>query len=483
MEPLGASTFFLVICISCLLFFAVCKKVSGNGKLPPGPVPLPIIGNALQLKTKNLSKTLQKVSEKYGPVFTLYFGSERVVALYGYETVKEALIDRADEFAARGSLPMADKINKGLGVIFSNGERWKQLRRFTLTTLRNFGMGKKSIEERIQEEAQSLLEKFRETQKTPFDPTFLLSCATSNVICSVIFGKRYDYDDKKFLALMSLMNDNFQTMSSAWGQLYTLFPSLMDALPGPHHRIVKNNDTAKEFVSEEVEKHQASLDPSSPQDFIDCFLVRMEQEKHNSGSEFSIENLVMTTIDLFIAGTETTSTTLRYGILLLLKHPEIQGKVQEEIDHVIGQSRSPCMVDRSQMPYTDAVIHEIQRFIALIPISVPHAVTQDTPFRQYVIPKGTTIYPILSSVLHDSREFPNPEQFDPGHFLDKNGAFKKSDFFMPFSAGKSSLAKKQNIACLLPSKLTFPAALLGPIPTNPHWCVSEATLLKLVAKL
>ncbi|KYO48168.1 cytochrome P450 2E1 precursor isoform B [Alligator mississippiensis] len=415
---------------------ATWRKRPGNGKLPPGPWSLPILGNALQLKTKDLIRTLNKLHEKYGPVFTLYFGSERVVMLHGYQAVKKALIDRGDEFVSRGKVPVIDKLFKGLGVIFSNGEQWKQLRRFALTTLRNFGMGKKSIEERIQEEAQCLVEKLSSTQKMPFDPTFLLSCTVSNVICSIVFGNRYDYEDKKFLALLDKMDDNIHLLNSQWGQFYQLFPSLMDVFPGPYNQIAINFAAVKEFISEELKKHEETLDPTSPRDFIDCFLIKMEQEKQNGKTEFHVENSVMTTLDLFSGGTETTSTTLRYGLLILLKYPDIQEKVQEEIDHVIGRMRSPCIADRSQMPYTDAVVHEIQRFIALVPLGLPRAVSQDTPFGQYLIPKGTTVYPILSSVLHDSNEFPNPEQFNPGHFLNENGTFRKSSFFMPFSAGK-----------------------------------------------
>lgn len=187
---------------------------------------------------------------------------------------------------------------------------------------------------------------------------------------------------------------------------------------------------------EKIKEHKESLDVTNPRDFIDYYLIKQKQVNHIEQSEFSLENLASTINDLFGAGTETTSTTLRYALLLLLKYPDVTAKVQEEIDRVVGRHRSPCMQDRSHMPYTDAMIHEVQRFIDLLPTSLPHAVTCDIKFRKYLIPKGTTVITSLSSVLHDSKEFPNPEMFDPGHFLNGNGNFKKSDYFMPFSTGK-----------------------------------------------
>ncbi|XP_062959421.1 cytochrome P450 2C9-like isoform X2 [Cynocephalus volans] len=367
----------LVLCLSCLLLLSLWRQSSARGKLPPGPTPVPIIGNVLQVDVKDISKSLSNFSKVYGPVFTVYFGLKPIVVLHGYEAVKEALIDMGEEFSGRGILAVAERANKGHGIIFSNGKTWKDIRRFTLMTLRNFGMGKRSIEDRVQEEARCLVEELRKTKSSPCDPTFILSCPPCNVICSIIFQNRFDYKDQNFLNLLERLNENVRILSSTW-----------------------------------------------------------LQEKHNQHSGFTIENLVYSVSDLFGAGTETTSTTMRYGLLLLLKHPEVTAKVQEEIGRVVGRHRSPCMQDRSRMPYTDAVVHEIQRYINLLPTNLPHAVTCDIKFRNYYIPKGTTIFTSLSSVLHDEKEFPNPKVFDPGHFLDESGNFKKSDYFMPFSAGK-----------------------------------------------
>ncbi|MEE6491107.1 hypothetical protein FKM82_016102 [Ascaphus truei] len=337
---------------------------------------------------------------------------------------------------ARLYLLAHDKLQYVSGVILSNGERWKQLRQFSLMTLRNFGMGKRSIEERIQEEAQCLVEDLKSYKEAPKDPTNILNQAVSNVISSVVFGRRFCYGDLAFLNLLKMFNEAFQLMSSTWGQMQEIFPVLMNHIPGPHQKIITLAENVTEFILERVKINQETLDPNLPRDYIDCFIIKMQKEKENAESEFNMRNLLMTVLSMFFAGTETLSTTLRHGFLILLKYPEIQAKVHNEIDLVIGQNRTPNIEDRNKMPYTDAVIHEIQRFSDVLPMSLTHSVTKDITFRGYNIPKGTDVIPLLCSVLRDPEQFATPDKFNPNHFLDESGCFKKSNAFMPFSAGK-----------------------------------------------
>ncbi|XP_021506281.1 cytochrome P450 2F3-like [Meriones unguiculatus] len=404
--------------------------------LPPGPTPLPLLGNLLQLQSGQLDRALMELSSRWGPVFTVWLGPRPAVVLCGYAALRDALVQQADAFSGRGAMAVFERFTHGNGIVFSNGPRWRALRNFALGVLREFGVGTRTIEDRILEEAACVLEELQATIGAPFDPRQLLDNAVSNVICSVVFGKRYDYGDPEFLRLLDLFSDNFRIMSSRWGEIYNMFPSFMDWIPGPHHRIFRNFEELRLFISEQIQWHQQSRKTGEPRDFIDCFLDQMDKEQQELESHFQDETLVMTTHNLFFGGTETTSTTLRYGLLIMLKYPEVAAKVQEELDATVGRARAPRLEDRARLPYTNAVLHEIQRFISVLPMGLPRALTRDARLRSHVLHKGTSVIPLLVSAHRDPTQFKDPDHFNPTNFLDAHGEFQNNDAFMPFAPGK-----------------------------------------------
>ncbi|XP_041646717.1 cytochrome P450 2J4-like [Cheilinus undulatus] len=403
---------------------------------PPGPWALPVVGNIFSVDHSRAHESLTQLAGKYGDVFSLRMGQEWMVVLNGFEVLKEALVNQGGSLADRPPLPLLMDMCHGLGVILSSGHLWKQQRRFVLSTLRNFGLGKKTLEPVILDELTYCLKKLKSYEGKPFNPHLCINSAASNIICSLVFGRRFEYTDEKFRTLISDLEIALQCQTSVGAQFYNSFPLLMRYIPGKHQTFLNICCNIKDFIREELKEHKQNWDPSDPRDYIDCYLNEIEMNKGRADSTFDEENLVECVLDLFVAGSETTSTTLRWAFLYMAKYTEIQASVQAEIDRVIGQSRPPSMEDRVNLPYADAVIHEIQRMGNIAPLSVPHMTNKDIQLGGYTIPKGITVIPNLTSVLFDKNDWETPFTFNPRHFLNEEGKFVKQSTFIPFSAGK-----------------------------------------------
>uniref|UniRef100_A0A667Y2V2 Cytochrome P450, family 2, subfamily P, polypeptide 6 n=1 Tax=Myripristis murdjan TaxID=586833 RepID=A0A667Y2V2_9TELE len=397
----------VLVFVCVLLLMADIWKNRVPRNFPPGPWSLPVLGDLLRVNPAKMHLQFRQFGEKYGNIFSLRLFGGRVVILTGYQTVKEALVHNGEDYTDRPVIPLFKDTFADKGLVPPNGNKWKQQRRFALHTLRNFGLGKKTLELSIQQECQYLNEAFAQQDKA-FNAQLLINNAVSNIICCLVFGDRYDVESDHSLLAVKI----------AARQFLTCCPWLMKRLPGPHQRIFTLMYKILDFMKIKIREHREDFDPSSPRDYIDCFLAEMGEDPD---SGFDLENLCYCITDLFAAGTETTATTLQWGLLFMIYYPHIQEKVQAEIDTVVGSSRQPSMTDRENMPYTDAVIHEIQRMGNILPINVPRRANKNTTLGEYTIPKGTMVLAVLDSVLHD-------ESYD--------GKFRRREAFMPFSAGK-----------------------------------------------
>ncbi|XP_054856464.1 cytochrome P450 2J2-like [Eublepharis macularius] len=425
--------FSLLLLISFILYL-FWRTGRRSKQFPPGPRPLPLIGNLLQFDMRNPLKDFDKLAQKYGPIFSLHMGGTLFVFVHGFPLVKEVLVTRGTEFAGRPQNPVIEVITKRKGIIsVPYGQVWKEQRRFSLMVLRNFGLGKRSVEERILDEATVLMQSFEENMREPFDPFCFIDNAVTNIISNFLFGKRFGYDDHSLRNILDLVHQNMKLAAGLWAQLYNAVP-LVRGLPLPHQTILNNAVKVMAFFSKELEEHKATLVSGEHRDYIDAYLEEM-QKPENKGSSFEEEGLFIILSDLFIAGSETTSSTLLWALLYMMTFPEVQEKCQAELDAVLGNNSDIKYEDRDKLPYTNAVIHEIQRFANVVPLGVAHAPIKDMQLWGYTIPKEASVITNLISVHRDQSQWKYPYEFNPSNFLNEKGEFVKSEAFLAFSAG------------------------------------------------
>ncbi|XP_035658632.1 cytochrome P450 2U1-like [Branchiostoma floridae] len=377
---------------------------------------------------------------------TIWTGQGPAIVLSGYETIRNALVKRAEDFSSRKLPPtMADirgdetTKNAAKGVLHAAyGPHWKHQRKFALMTLRDFGFGKRSLEGKVNEEGNALVQEILSHNGQPFDLKIMMQNAVSNIICSIVFGGRFEYGDPEFRRLIHLLNAVVETKPSFMdrlGNILPVFRYLRFRGNSIQEKGTKMLVTLQEFCREQIEKHRQTFDPNDIRDFIDAFLLEQQRAPEEKAREnFTDKELQEVLIDLFLAGTETTATTTRWALLYMMLNPDIQEKVHQEIDSVLGQS-APSYAQRNQLPYTAATLAEVQRIKAIVPLSVPHAASRDTTLNGYNIPQEATIFINLWSVHMDPQLFPDPNTFQPERFLDQDGNFVKHEAVIPFGIG------------------------------------------------
>ncbi|XP_078685991.1 cytochrome P450 2U1-like isoform X1 [Branchiostoma floridae x Branchiostoma belcheri] len=419
--------------VFCTAFILACFLLKPRRNLPPYPAGrVPVLGHLLALgRGPHLKLTAWR--RQYGDVFTVRVGMEDVVVLNGYAAVKDALVDRSELFASRPANYLADvMVGFGKDIAYAHwGPEFRQRKRFATAVLKNLGMkgGTDSIEEKIREEASFLRNRIAEYNGNPSDIAHDISVAVSNVICSMMMGERYDYRDETFRQLSEAVVRMAAEVTA--GQIINVFP-LLRFVPVVNRagiNVLQETSKIQNVIKEKMSRHR-----EYPRDFLDFCLLEVEKQEKVEG--LTEEIIVYMALDLFLAGIGTTTSTLRWSLLYMTLNPDIQNKVQQELDAVVGEGL-PALSHRSQLPYVNACLLEVMRIRPVGPLAVPHAPTETVKVREYDIPKGTQVLPNLYSLHMDPAYWPDPDRFDPGRFLDAEGnVVNKPESFMPFSGGR-----------------------------------------------
>lgn len=423
-----------VVLIAVIL--AILLRFSGSRpkNLPPGPFGLPLVGY-FPFLGKYPYVTLANVGRKYGSVYTLPLGHKYAIILNDWTAIKESLVQQSEIFSGRPSTVLFEDVIQRADVSTSHGAEWKERRRFTLHHLRDFGFGRQSMEEVIVDQIQKLVQRFRSSGDHKVDVCDTFFFSFMNVIWAILGGKSFESDDKymaEFIEVIKIIFDELDCMKMIH------FMSYLKHVPGMSFQgYVNANDKLNQFLEREIEEHERTYQDGNNRDFIDVYLgevFRRQKLPEKSGS-FQKHNLVGVLHNLFNAAIDTGSNSISWGLLFMASWPEIQDKVQRELDDVVGRGRLPSFGDRTLLPYTVATICETQRYASIVPLSLPHCTLATTSLLGYTIPKGAFVFENIWAVHHDPRYWGDPETFRPERFLDASGNVHKPEYFIPFSVG------------------------------------------------
>ncbi|CAJ0575854.1 unnamed protein product, partial [Mesorhabditis spiculigera] len=434
--------FFLVfISTAAVLFYEFYWK---RRNLPPGPTPLPLLGNLVSVvKCSPGYECFREWRKEYGPVYTYWLGPQPMVVVADYQTMKESIIKDGDKFADRATLKDLVDLLKGgnYGVINSWGDIWREQRRFVLHTLRDFGMGKNLMEERVMLEVDFLIDRMR-SLKTDLNMQSEFDTAVGSIINNILFG--YRFDESK-LHEFKIIKGHLRTLITGGQNIPFLVATLLPVFRKvPYFKeyffnLINAHQQIMDFIAAQIEERRKEVDFSSDEytDFVECYLKEQRRQKGKPNESFYCDHqLTNVALDIWAAGMETTSNTLTWTICYVLNHPNVQKKMHEELDRVIGSDRMITMGDKNDLPYVNAVVNEAQRVANLLPQNLQRKLLEDTVIGAHPIKAGTVVMPQISTVLYDERVFPDPYTFKPERFINSDGSLKRYEELVPFSVGK-----------------------------------------------
>ena len=291
--------------------------------LPPGPTRLPLIGSFPFLVMKRgLTDWVLEKSVTRNKISTISFGPSNYFIINDFALAKE-LFGKA-EFSGRSTKEFM-LIHKNFdgtrhGIINTEGSHWQKQRRFGLKTLKDFGFGKKSIEELINTELDETVEKFLDSNGNDFCLGTDFNIPIINILWQLVTGSRFTEDDNEGQRVIASINTMFKSYMKLFFTPYRIlkmFPKLT-----VYEEQVEIFKIQRNFVLKQIQYHEETLDIENPRDFIDVYLIEMA--KHKNDKEFTKVDLAVCLLDFLHAGTETTSTTLKWIVLFLTLHQDVQ---------------------------------------------------------------------------------------------------------------------------------------------------------------
>ncbi|PSN72189.1 cytochrome P450 [Corynespora cassiicola Philippines] len=396
-------------------------------RMPPGPTPLPFVGNKLQLPKSQPWIQFQKWSKVYGPIFTIWIGRKPTVVISDPVIAVDLMEKRSTKYSSRPRMvAMGEILWDGASVLVQPyGKEWTTRRKLlhqalTPKALRLYKPVQTAEASRL---CHHLLE-------TPANWEKLLERFTSSIVFSVAYGHRIDslnaeviHQRFKFMHYSASLNVPGKYMVES----FPILKHVPDVL-APWKADIKahgRDEAAANMALVDVVRSDLARAKTRGDDIPDSLcklLIELREKEHIPLSD---RDFSFIPASLFGAGSDTTASTLCTAFLALVTHPETLEAAHAELNAVIGTSRSPTFEDESSLPYIRALVKEVLRWRPVAVLGgTPHASTEDDYYEGHYIPAGTTVLGNSWAINLNEEYYPNAHHFDPKRFLDTTLAEK-----------------------------------------------------------
>ncbi|EIW81682.1 PAH-inducible cytochrome P450 monooxygenase PC-PAH 3 [Coniophora puteana RWD-64-598 SS2] len=406
--------------------------------LPPGPDPLPLVGNLHQVDSTYPWLTFSKWKRAYGDlVYCQLFGRD-VIVVNSEKVAQDLFEKRSRNYSDRMDMPnMMEPYGFTFDTALLNHDSlWRGHRRVFQQTLRPETIpAYRTMQLRC---VASLLGNLESTPTSWWKHIRTFSAA-------IIMGAMYDHelpanpeDDITYRTMVECADVIFITSSAGMIALLEALPFLKYVPTWfPGGRWV-NAVNFKRIVEEMIDtpfrilKKRITTGEARP-----CIVSEALAKFQDMGKVEDAERVIRDACGTgYIAGEDTTGSTLIVFILAMVLHPHVQKRAQEEIERVVGADRLPDFDDRPTLPYLEAVVRETMRWRPVVPLGIPHAATSDDVYEGQSIPAGAVVIPNIWNIALDPEIYPSPDTFDPERFLDANGQLTKDTCDFVFGFGR-----------------------------------------------
>ncbi|KAJ7651442.1 cytochrome P450 [Mycena rosella] len=412
-------TWVLVAVLLTITFVWHRKSTAPARYLPPGPRPVPILGNVLDLTAKELWLVATKWAAQFGDVVHVHIMGQRLIFLSSPEATMELLDRKGSIYSDKPPFVMAGELCgcDDMVAFTRYGDKSKRQRR-----LLNQAFGVQvipSYHPLIQSETHSFIRRLVADPSKYMDH---LRRYAGGLTLSVVYGYEASPNNDKFLTLGEESVDILANKITSGGGIWPvdIFPSLKH-LPrwAPGSSFLTKADVWKakmeEFVDQPYNFVKASLKSGS---YAPSFCSTLLEGERECTEQFEVD-LKNTANSMYGASMDTIITSFCHFLLAMMLHPEILEKAQKELDSVLGPDRLPTFSDRPSLPFIDAVVSEVYRWGVVLPMSLPHRLMEDDVYRGMFIPKGSLVFANVWAITRDETLFPNASAFLPERYLEK----------------------------------------------------------------